>query len=54
MERPKHVRDTPHGLRCANCDHPVTEDGKWIDDEESHGEMPDECPDCGAIWKPIR
>lgn len=42
-----------HFARCANCDE-ITKDGKWIDDNEWHGEHPDWCPDCGAPLVPIR
>lgn len=41
-------------LRCANCDSPVDEKGRWIDDMEWYGEDPDWCPDCGAPLRPVR
>lgn len=40
--------------RCENCDDLVDENGKWIDDDEYHGECPDECGVCGAPLVPIR
>ena len=41
-------------LRCKNCDDLVDDKGKWIADDEWHGEHCDECPDCGAPLKPVR
>jgi hypothetical protein len=38
--------------RCANCDDLVTAEGKWIDDNEWHGEHTTPCPDCGAPLSP--
>ena len=39
--------------RCDNCDELVDDAGKWIDDNEWHGEHCDPCPDCGAPMKPM-
>jgi hypothetical protein len=34
--------------RCPNCDGLIDKDGKWIDDNDWHGEEPPHCADCGA------
>jgi NAD-dependent SIR2 family protein deacetylase len=48
------IRELDGELRCANCDSTVDESGKWIDDNQWHGEEPDWCPDCGAPLRPVR
>jgi NAD-dependent SIR2 family protein deacetylase len=53
-DRPNHVIMHDGELRCRNCDNAVSEDGKWIDDDQNYGEDPDWCPDCNAKMKPIR
>jgi hypothetical protein len=37
--------------RCDNCDEILDANGKWIDDNQYHGEEPLHCPDCGAPLK---
>jgi hypothetical protein len=34
--------------RCENCDGLLDAKGKWIDDNQWHGEHPDWCPYCGG------
>jgi hypothetical protein len=37
-----------HFLRCDNCDELVDSNGKWIEDNQWHGENTQPCPTCGA------